>query len=593
MLIVVNSSVLQMRTAELFSERPREVALAVEHLAVAGAEERGAVFTRREVVEFMLDLIHYCADQNLAESRLLEPSFGHGEFILAASGRLLQSFFNRGGVPETAVDHLADALRAVELHHDSFEKTRQRLKEMLLSRGLSVDAALDLIEKWLIQDDFLLTDLPCAFTHVVGNPPYLRQESIPDTLLKEYRRRYRTIYDRADLYVPFIERGLRLLQPGGVLVFICADRWMKNKYGGPLRQLISEGYHLTAYVDMVDTPAFEGAVTAYPAIFRLERRSMGETGRRKTLIAERPSLEPSRLQLLARAMSRSVGDGVFTDLRLRVAQNVVEGRKPWLFDATRDVQLLRQLEKRYPSLEEAGCRVGIGVATGADKVFIRPMSELPVENQRKLPMVMAPDLRSGSIEWSGKGLLNPFELDGSLALLENYPRFATFLKEHEAVIKKRHVAKKNPKRWYRTIDRVYPELTAKPKLLIPDIKGAANVVYDAGQYYPHHNLYYVVSDTWDLRTLQAVLRSSVAEFFVALYSVKMRGGYLRFQAQYLRRIRLPHWKDVPEALRDRLRAASEDERSVCDAVTFDLYKLTIDEQEIVKTAVYQAERATI
>ena len=217
-------------------------------------------------------------------------------------------------------------------------------------------------------------------------------------------------------------------------------------------------------------------------------------------------------------MSRSVGEGVVTELRLRVAQNVVEGRKPWLFDATRDVQLLRQLEKRYPSLEEAGCRVGIGVATGADKVFIRPMSELPVENQRKLPMVMAPDLRSGSIEWSGKGLLNPFEPDGSLALLENYPRFATFLKEHEAVIKKRHVAKKNPKRWYMTIDRVYPELMTKPKLLIPDIKGAANVVYDAGHYYPHHNLYYVVSDTWDLRTLQTVLRSSVAEFFVALYS---------------------------------------------------------------------------
>ena len=26
----------------------------------------------------------------------------------------------------------------------------------------------------------------------------------------------------------------------------------------------------------------------------------------------------------------------------------------------------------------------------------------------------------------------------------------------------------------------------------------------------------------------------------------MRGGYLRFQAQYLRRIHIPHWKDVPE-----------------------------------------------
>lgn len=581
-----------MSTTELFSERPQAVALAVQNLAAAEAAERGAVFTRREVVHFMLDLAKYTADQNLPESCLLEPSFGHGEFVLAASERLLQSFFDRGGVPEAAVDHLGDALRAVELHQDSFEVTRRRLTKLLVNHNLSSDAALNLVKKWLLHDDFLLTNLPCAFTHVVGNPPYLRQESIPDALLKEYRRRYLTVYDRADLYVPFIERGLQLLQPEGLLVFICADRWMKNKYGGPLRQLISGGYHLTAYVDMVDTPVFEGAVTAYPAIFRVERRGVGERGKRKTFIAERPSLEPDRLCLLAQVMGRGVGDGASSGLRVRVAQNVVQGREPWLFNATREVELLRQLEKKYPSLEDAGCRVGIGVATGADEVFIRPMSELPVEDRRKLPIVMVPDLRSGSIEWSGKGLLNPFEPDGSLAPLEEYSRFASFLAKHEAAIKKRHVAKRNPKRWYRTIDRVYPELTQKPKLLIPDIKGTANVVYDAGKYYPHHNLYYVVSDTWDLRALQTVLRSSLAEFFIALYSVKMRGGYLRFQAQYLRRIRLPRWKDITEELRDRLRAASEGERSVCDVITFDLYKLTIDEQEIVKTAIYEAERAT-
>ena len=33
--------------------------------------------------------------------------------------------------------------------------------------------------------------------------------------------------------------------------------------------------------------------------------------------------------------------------------------------------------------------------------------------------------------------------------------------------------------------------------------------------------------------------SSVGQFFVESYGVRMRGGYLRFQAQYLRRIRVP------------------------------------------------------
>ena len=52
---------------------------------------------------------------------------------------------------------------------------------------------------------------------VIGNPPYVRQEMIPDVLLAEYRSRYTTVYDRADLYIPFIERSLRLLSTGARL----------------------------------------------------------------------------------------------------------------------------------------------------------------------------------------------------------------------------------------------------------------------------------------------------------------------------------------------------------------------------------------
>src|SRR3546814_1594882 len=71
----------------------------------------------------------------------------------------------------------------------------------------------------MIRDDFLLCSLSAMFDFVVGNPPYVRQERIPASLLAEYRRRYRTLYDRADLYVLFYERGLDLLAPGGRLGF--------------------------------------------------------------------------------------------------------------------------------------------------------------------------------------------------------------------------------------------------------------------------------------------------------------------------------------------------------------------------------------
>ena len=122
-------------------------------------------------------------------------------------------------------------------------------------------------------------------------------------------------------------------------------------------------------------------------------------------------------------------------------------------------------------------------------------------------------------------------------------------------------------------------MVKEKKLLIPDIKGEANVVYEAGLYYPHHNLYYITSSEWDLRALQAVLRSGIARLFVGVYSTRMRGGYLRYQAQYLRRIRLPKWNEVPKELREKLKeAARRGDAEECNRVTFDLYGLDADER---------------
>jgi hypothetical protein len=83
------------------------------------------------------------------------------------------------------------------------------------------------------------------------------------------------------------------------------------------------------------------------------------------------------------------------------------------------------------------------------------------------------------------------------------------------------------------------DLIERRKLYIPDIKNTIHPVLDEGETYPHHNLYFITSDGWDLEVLGALLLSDVGRFFVECYGVRMRGGYLRMQAQYLRRIRVP------------------------------------------------------
>jgi hypothetical protein len=539
---------------------------AIDALATSGdAEARGAVSTKPEIVTGILDLCGYLEEDDLTTKRLLDPAVGHGAFFLTAVSRLLASVRRHHGPLSASATHLAHCLRGVELHHQTYEATRAALIDTLTSEGVAPHAAVALAQSWLTQGDFLLTPMDVQFDIVVGNPPYVRQERIPVALLDEYKARFHTLYDRADLYVLFYERCLDLLSAAGVLGFICANRWLKNKYGGPLREKIARGFHLDTYINMERLDAFDAQVDAYPAI-TIIRRTPSDTTR---VLTKEHSVDLA-LPTIFELLRSSTAAPPVTSLR-----HVSAGSDPLLLDDPAILQLVRQLEQAHPTLEDAGASIGIGVATGADKVYIGQHDALPVEPARLLPLAMASDVRGASLHWSGHGLVNPWEPDGSLAPLEDYPRFAAYMLQHQEVLRARHTAKKSPHAWYKTIDRVTTALTTTPKLLIPDIKGHAAVAFDEGRCYPHHNLYVITSALWDLQALQALLRSSVGLMFVAAYSVRMAGGALRFQAQYLRRIRVPHWDTLPRPLRAQLiQRATSDDQDMLDEAAAAAFALT-------------------
>ena len=545
-----------------------------------GTESRGAVFTRVEVVEFILDVVGYVSDASLHQKTMLEPACGGGDFLLPMIDRLIASWRSSQPEKDNVVGELGEVLRAVELHLATFTATRQKVIGHLADKGIDPASAEALASRWLRQGDFLLEPFTQHFDFVVGNPPYVRQEYIPAPLLAAYKRHYATLYDRADLYIPFIERALTLLSQNGTLGFICPDRWMKNRYGGPLRALVAHNYHLRIHVDMVGTDAFLDEVSAYPAITVFERSQSGShSPSHLTRLVRKPKIDRESLSTLAREL-RSKHVAKNSEIQETTIQT--NRMSPWILESNDRVALLRRIEREYPTLEETGCKVGIGVATGADKAFIGRYDALDVEADRKLPLVMTKDIQSGEVQWQGNGIINPFADDGKLVDLDSYPKLRGYLDQRKDRIAGRHCARKNPANWYRTIDRIWPSLAKRPKLLIPDIKGEAHIVYEPGHFYPHHNLYYVVSDEWDLRALQAILLSSITNLFIATYSTHMRGGYLRFQAQYLRRLRLPKWAEVNRKLRTRLveagRARATD---ACNQAAFDLYEISRSERHVV------------
>ena len=504
----------------------------------------GEVFTRRWIVELMLDLICYDAEADLATKVIVEPSCGVGAFLLPVLERLIESCRRRSR-PLVDATH---AIRAFDLMAPNAEVARKAVMAKLLEAGETLDVAEHLSGVWITTGDFLLTaHRERSADYVVGNPPYIRIEDIPNQISDAYRAECSSMRGRADIYVGFYEKGLELLRPGGQLAFICADRWMRNQYGAHLRQLVSDNYAVDSVIVMHDVDAFEDDVSAYPAITVLRNG----TQQHARVVQAHASFNEAAGERILRWVNYNETLPISDAFEAVNLPGWFAGPGLWPSGSPHHLELIADLERRFAPLEDprTGTRVGIGVASGCDDVYIT--AEAPdVEPDRLLPLVMASDIRRGTVDWSGRQLVNPWN-DGKLVNLDDYPKLAAYYEANADRLRGRHVAKKRSESWYRTIDRVDPDLLARPKLLLPDMKAAAHPVLDTGEHYPHHNLYFVVSDTWDLEVLGGILLSEIANLVVGAYCVKMRGGTYRFQAQYLRKIRVPD----PAAL--SVRAATE------------------------------------
>jgi adenine-specific DNA-methyltransferase len=483
--------------------------------------QHGSVTTHSTVVDFMLDITGYTSTKNLSAISVLEPGVGSGAFLLAILERLYQSSERFAFSFAGSLQHIV----AVDIDADMVDILRVRVRDFLVRKG--VCDAVKHASRIVRQDNFLLSTAG-RFDLIVGNPPYVRHELIPDGEKAQYKKLFATFKHRSDLYIAFFEKSLSLLKEGGQLSFICADRWMKNRYGEALRALLESSYNISVIVDVNCVGAFTEKVDAYPAITLIENTQ------RRGYVRQ--------------------GIATIDELAL-VKEAVLKGRHTghaFSFKAALPGEGLA-------SIEDQGFKIGIGVATGADAIFIKADFS-NVESSLLLPIITTKDIANGEITGARHMLFNPFAASThGLIDLEQYPQAKKYLLANKERLQKRYIATKTPKQWYKTIDRIYPELTSTPKLLIPDIQQhSSSIVFDEGHFYPHHNIYYITAPQTDpswLQTLGAILLSDFVHRQMQNTSVLMRGGHIRWQTQNLRKLRIPVIINLPVKTQLKLKDA--------------------------------------
>lgn len=464
----------------------------------------GDVFTRREVVVYMLDLLKYTSDRNLSDVRILEPSCGNGEFLLEITSRLEDSSIKFGFDFNIAFHK---SVLACDIDKSKVTECVHRLKDSF--------PVLHDVEECILCEDFLLSEHG-FFDVIVGNPPYIRYEEIPIIKRNIYKKKFNTFHYRTDIYVLFFEKTLLMLKTNGLHCFICANRWMKNQYGKKLRQMIASEIKIHRIIDMEQADAFHEKVLAYPAITLLENATPGITF------------------CFGKALSITDLDNMCLTT-LKVPYN-----DDWSRIFSQDETFCNMIP-----IEKQGFKIGIGIATGADSVFVSQTLYDIVEHELLMPALSARNLSGDTFLWDGRYLLNPYQKDGKLIQLENYPLAKAYFESHRERLSNRHKALKNPSKWYATIDSIKPHLLTETKILLPDISGNSFVFIDKGEFYPQHNLYYITGNSErSLQILAAFLMSDAIKSQLNKMANHMNGGYPRWQSQYLRKLLIPNISEM-------------------------------------------------
>ena len=318
------------------------------------------------------------------------------------------------------------------------------------------------------------------FTHVVGNPPYVRWNKVPARLRKAYEEHLPAEMARGDLYLPFLNRALDDLKTEGVCGLVCSDRWQYMAYAGGFRRKWLSRLDVLVNRPIETTKAFSREVSAYANVLVVSKR-------------RRP-----------------------TDNRIGVGHS---HRPPGR------------------TLAERGCVIRVGPALGVTSAFVFGNQTPHIEPGLLLPWVDSSEVQEGRVAWRGRFVTAMFHEDGRLRDLRDYPKLAQHLAAYRTALEARYIVRHGAP-WYRTIDRLRATDWLRPKILVPEIAKVPRVALDCQGFVPSHGLYAIFPPMDDVQTIYEALRDGALARQLKGIAPSLNGGYVRCYKTFLNSVRI-------------------------------------------------------
>lgn len=395
-----------------------------------------------------------------------------------------------------------------------------------------------------------------GFDCIIGNPPYVKLQNFrkinkeeSDYFLKNKLSDGCSMYESAqtgnfDIYLLFIEKGLKLLNEKGRMGYIAPSVWLKNDYGKGLRGLVKSKSCMDRWLDFKSFQVFEEATT-YTALQFFKKSE----------------------NLFVKFELAPQGDifSIDWEKSFSVCIDTLPSEENWEFMPPVEKDLIDNLKKKSQTLEKCVDQIFQGLVTSADSVYhlekigsnlYRQIGskgdglDYKIEDDIMNPLVSGQDARRYEFPEIKKYILFPYKIGSGRPrlyteneMIDNYPGAWMYLKKYENELRSRENSKMNvDEKWW---GYVYPKSLDKQnkfKLLVPRLVENIRCIADADGAFFLDNVDVggvIPSTKEDLWYLTGLLNAPVANYVFKRISKPFRGDFFSANKQYISPLPIP------------------------------------------------------